>query len=415
MRCKYQNINHCYLTLKKLALYLTYKASTARKFLMPDKAPTFSIRDFSNSSEIYGDAELFVKICEDQYEHGGNLAPNDHWDIVKMDWKDNTYKGNTDSTRLNKNQLEELFQEKYATLKMLMDPWVGCVGERKVEKSYADGYYAYLKDVDSTGLTDLIFDKHGSINKAYEKNLINCDLGSVYDLALLNTVIDFQDQSKINVLEIGAGYGRLAEAILLSKQGGIHYAIVDAVPASLMYCYLYLKDRLPHLKVGSFYTDPLEQSEDFDVFIYPAWHFEASNKVAFDLSINIQSFQEMDQDRVDYYYRLINEVSKDNAHIYFENNRTYVFQGTWPDVPNWQRLIMQHSPRAWSSQTPTELFQKTNNNHSIWNKFIEGLYLQQINHIERLEKLEKHVISDTYGKSILYYIKALLRKILRRP
>ncbi len=156
----------------------------------------------------------------------------------------------------------------------------------------------------------------------------------------------------------------MAEAILEKFPGKVHYVMIDAVPGSLMYSYLYLKAQFPELSIGSYYAGD-EYNSDYDCYIIPSWRTDILKVKNFDLLINIESMQEMRQDQVDFYINLFDKLGSDNSIIYLSNARDYVFVGDWNIPDDWKTLYLNNTPRSWSANHPTHILVKDSNG-SCW-------------------------------------------------
>ena len=120
------------------------------------------------------------------------------------------------------------------------------------------------------------------------------DLGSMMDASLIlsqTTLFGLGENRRIRILEIGGGYGRLAEALLANFADNIEqYDLVDAIPVSLDSARTYLNK-----VAGKASTFPIN-----DISIIPSWEFFPENRV-YDLVINIESFQEMEIEYIQYW------------------------------------------------------------------------------------------------------------------
>jgi len=163
----------------------------------------------------------------------------------------------------------------------------------------------------------------------------------------------------------------------------ISYVNVDAVPASLMYSYQYLKHRFPEKKVRIL-TSESSPDEDFDFLIVPAWQLDKLSFRDFDIGINIESLQEMNQELVDYYLNYFDDVVKDDGLIYLVNSREYRFKGTWNIPGNWQCLLRHRTPRSWTTNHPAEIFRKTKFNQSPQNILRTAFFNQELGYLRRV-------------------------------
>jgi hypothetical protein len=94
-----------------------------------------------------------------------------------------------------------------------------------------------------------------------------------------------------------------------------------------------------------------------DFVIVPAWHAQALLRGRkFDLCVNVESFQEMNQPLVDHYLALFDAHARDEALVYLMNARNYLFKGVYRYPERWECLLRHDTVRAWSGDQPTECF-----------------------------------------------------------
>jgi putative sugar O-methyltransferase len=268
------------------------------------------------------------------------------------------------------------------TMADLMEAWCGCVGELPLSdlgeiakvsgsSSMIASYEAYLRSIDHQRLL------HGiSLKDLGNANWRVMDLGSLMDYLLVSAFLDVSKES-LRVLEVGGGFGRLAEFLALT--GGLHlqYVNIDAVPASLMYSHQYLKHQFPNRKVTMFSPDRGVDS-DCDFLVVPAWHLEQLQLSNFDLGINIESMQEMSQELVDNYLGYFEKKVRSDGLIYLVNSKDYKFQGSWNIPDNWQCLFRHRTPRSWSLNHPAEIFRRTTHNQSSQNMLRTANFEQEL-------------------------------------
>lgn len=196
-----------------------------------------------------------------------------------------------------------------------------------------------------------------NILKFGKKNgYLETDLGTIMDCNLIFKFSKIDKEKRISIIEIGGGYGRLAEAFL---RGGIfnsiHYLLVDVTPGSLMYSYLYLKSQHPNLSIGAYFNGD-KYSSNFDCYIMPSWHLDKIVPKTFDISINVESMQEMEQEQVDYYINQFDRVTKPGGLVYLSNSKVYVFKGKWNIPKYWKKLFDENTPRSWTANHPTQIY-----------------------------------------------------------
>ena len=102
-------------------------------------------------------------------------------------------------------------------------------------------------------------------------------LDSVSEINFLQKHLGVLDQPNLNVLDVGAGYGRMAHRMLEASPRIASYTCVDAVPESTFLCELYLEHR--HL-LGQARVIPLDELE------------QRLPSQKYDLAINVHSFAE---------------------------------------------------------------------------------------------------------------------------
>lgn len=254
----------------------------------------------------------------------------------------------------------------------LLQPWLG-FGAERITPGVLGWYYSYLKEIDRFGIVDYYFADEDTIRPAGE-NLIVADLGTIIDLNLASLHVD--TTRPFNVVEIGGGYGRLAEAFLNLFPGHVRWIMIDAVPASMVYAVEYLHRACPQASVGSYYDGTA--IEGADCYIVPSWRIDLLAGMRFDLAVNVQSMQEMDQHQVDFYIAWLDQALKANGLAYLVNRRDHVFRGEWSYPRHWQCLMKTPSPRSFLRDMPTEIFRKTDRDQTFANAAAERLYRQQL-------------------------------------
>lgn len=325
----------------------------------------FTNRKSGDFEKLSLNKDLMKKIVDDMRNHAGMLSPLNHWHLVEKD-KD------ADDLAVPDSSIADLYDESmeksYDSAEKMLDAWIGCKGLQSLSEEDIENNKFFLNRVDAIGIFDYI-SKNGFEEYDYKTR----DMATIAEVNMLYaSLLQTKDDIKY-ILEIGGGYGRIAEA-LMNVADGIKYVMVDAVPGSILYSYEYLKMMLPDKKVGFYYLDDEFNLEKYDIYVIPAWHFEEKNNYQYDCCINISSMQEMGQGHVDYYLDLFDRVLKENGIAYIQNSHDYIFKGEWNFKNSWERLSMFNTPASWTEYFPTEIFRKTRKDNSFWNASILGGY-----------------------------------------
>ena len=317
--------------------------------------------------ELEADQKEYLRLVEDMVRNGRDLISDPNW--LRGDDRSGTPDSYDKEKALEFALSQEGYQEKFSKMKALMKAWIG--GTEPPSRATILKYRRFLERSDSLGLWQPNVEKN-------EDGIpfLQADLGSIMDLNLLYAFAASSKRSVTLALEVGGGYGRLAEAAFNIFGRSLKYVIVDAVPASLYYSRKYLSLACPDARIKSFYDEGGEDFdlENLDIAIIPSWHFERLNRSNYDICINIESMQEMNQRHVDYYLGLFQSVAADGATIYLSNAHDYYFRGVFNIPKNWQRLFSGNTPRSWTPDHPTEIFRKTSDNYSIQNSALDSVY-----------------------------------------
>ena len=316
------------------------------KKIFKKKSTYLKFRHNFNRFNINGDQAIFDFILSDTQKNGGILKPNSHWNWNLNNW----------SKEINKNinyYTELLYQKKYSNLQMLLEPFIGVNGMQQVNEDSIKKYEGFLRKIDNLNMLPKKILKFGKKN-----GYLETDLGTIMDCNLIFKFSKIDKEKRISIIEIGGGYGRLAEVFI--GGGGLnftHYLLVDVTPGSLMYSYLYLKNQHPELNIGAYFNGD-EYSSDFDCYIMPGWHLDKVISKTFDISINIESMQEMDRTHVDYYINQFDRLIKSGGLVYLSNSRDYIFNGKLNIPEKWSKLFDENTPRSWTKNHPTQIYRK---------------------------------------------------------
>ena len=322
------------------------------------------IRKTSLAADLAADQEEYFRIVDDMFQNSGPLIPDPNWLLAVDESQDsNSYDKNK---ALNAIRSEDHYARRISKMASLMNAWVG--SPKPADPITISKYRRFMGHSDPLLLWRANMETNTGIS------LSRADLGSMMDLNFLYTFSAPSDRKVTRILEVGGGYGRLAEAAFNVFGRSVQYVIVDAVPASLYYARKYLTRACSEARIASFYDENQLDFSELDIAIIPSWHFEKLNPLAFDICVNIESMQEMNQYHVDYYLNLFNSVACEGATIYLSNAHDYYFRGSYNYPTNWQRLLYANTPRSWSPNHPTEIFRKTTRDCAVTNRMVAALY-----------------------------------------
>src|SRR3712207_5057929 len=167
--------------------------------------------------QVAPDHALLERIIRDMELFGGSLAPA-HWWMLPAEFE-------------------------RGTMEQMLDPWCGTVG--KLPLSDPTAVAATSGDPDllgswldfASGVAEPSLFKHVDSAQLGRWNWRMFDLLSVIDISLISAFCELPSRGA-RLLEVGGGFGRIAEFLTLSGYERLRYVNVDAVPASLMYCFV---------------------------------------------------------------------------------------------------------------------------------------------------------------------------------
>ena len=284
---------------------------------------------------------------------------------------------------------------------------------RKVKSLlYAPVNYAFnsyfKKHADEQALNDLLLQEsslcspkmsHVASGKAKSHTFL-------WHFSIYEKIVRQMDCSKIQILELGGGFGGLARMFKLGKPG-VTYWILD-LHESLFYSLFYLKCNFPDARFA-LVSNPQElekafsEKHNYDFVFVPMGlteYFSKVNKPDFDLFINTASLGEMQQSAVNSYLNLIQNTL--NVKYFYSVNR---FCDSYAQC---------------DSPTPLDSLWRIR----LWRLYGEGSYTQ-IDPIWPLcleffaERMKKEVFPDSYRKFIsencFQSAKSILKKRIFHP
>jgi putative sugar O-methyltransferase len=188
----------------------------------------------------------------------------------------------------------------------------------------------------------------------YRGRSISQDLGnSALELGAIEEALTYSLAAGQTVIEIGAGYGRLAW-LALALTPGLRYLVVD-IPPALAIAQEYLTSLFPERRAFRFrhfdrYEEvAAEMSESEIVFLTPN-QLEAIPALDADLTVNISSFHEMRPDQV---ANFLDQVGRHTDGIFYmkqwrawtnELDGVTIRQEDYPIPASWERVYEREHP-----------------------------------------------------------------------
>jgi len=163
--------------------------------------------------------------------------------------------------------------------------------------------YYYTKSIDTMGLLDILKEDtaFGSITYDFDQLLVSRDLiDSILEIYFLENNLGIMSWNELSVLDIGAGYGRLAYRMSEALPNLKSYNCTDAIAVSSFIADYYLSYRGIKDKAGVIYLDRVK--EDLE-------------KGSVDLAVNIHSFSECTVNAIEWWLDLLAEKEVPNLII----------------------------------------------------------------------------------------------------
>ncbi len=222
--------------------------------------------------------------------------------------------------------------------------------------------YENLKKLDVFKYLDKLNDKtycaheHPFIN--IENNKISSDkIISLFDYNNINRFYQI-DGPKKNLLEIGAGSGRLSECIL-SINNYLKYTICD-IPPSIYISFERMKIAFPDRKIKLLIdindqNSLLNHLNENDIcFIFPH-QLKMIKENYFDLTMAIDCLHEMDKKTIKFYFDIFNKITKNFYFSIWEKTKNWhsgsflkktekldFHSGDYPVPDNWENLFKEN-------------------------------------------------------------------------
>jgi putative sugar O-methyltransferase len=157
------------------------------------------------------------------------------------------------------------------------------------------------------------------------------------------------------VLELGAGYGRDAYAMLATTPG-IKYIIVD-IPPALWVAQTYLGHEFPRHRIFQYrefasFAEIEREFQECDIAFFLSTQIAMLPDGLADLAINISSLHEMRPEQIAFYFSQIDRLMKEEGRFYFKQwkrgvvpfENLIIHQKDYPVPANWRCELSREAP-----------------------------------------------------------------------
>jgi putative sugar O-methyltransferase len=157
------------------------------------------------------------------------------------------------------------------------------------------------------------------------------------------------------VLELGAGYGRDAYAMLTTKPG-IKYIIVD-IPPALWVAETYLSRQFPDRRIFRYrefarFAEIEREFRDSDIAFFLSTQIASLPDGLADLAVNISSLHEMRPEQIAFYFSQFDRLLKDGGLFYFKQwkrgavpfENVVIRRDDYPIPPSWSCELSREAP-----------------------------------------------------------------------
>jgi putative sugar O-methyltransferase len=184
--------------------------------------------------------------------------------------------------------------------------------------------------------------------------------GSLISQDLANSILEVSSvgvglQAGTVVLELGAGYGRDAFAMLMTHPG-IKYIVVD-IPPALWVAETYLRRQFPNHRIFTYrefsrFEEIEEEFQESDIAFFLSTQIEKIPDRSIDLAINISSLHEMRIDQISFYFGQFDRMLKNGGRFYFKQwksgavpfENVVIHQNDYPIPRTWQCELSREAP-----------------------------------------------------------------------
>lgn len=229
----------------------------------------------------------------------------------------------------------------------------------KIYAIFVSLLFRFVERLDSEGLLPRVKEPNEGL-----PYLVKVGNGSVTSQDACNSIHEYY-RSTINlgpairpltVLEIGAGYGRIAPVFLTARQ--TKYWIVD-VPPALYISQSYLSQVYPNRKIFKFrpfknFDEVKDEVMEADICFFSSNQLPSLPRKSVDLVICISNLHEMSIDQINFYFDEIDRCSR--GYFYTKQwlksraqiNGFTIRRGEYPVKPSWTQIYdIKHPVQSW--------------------------------------------------------------------
>ena len=296
------------------------------------------IQNYNLKSEIVDEIIKFYAKCNFFYENLKiikELEIGGRWQKLLLKIKKKQI-----DTLLNKNVDEIMILHESMFYNCLIEGFIGYSYFKNIKFNYT-ARLDFLRDLDVYKIMFNNFDGLPSNNQikiwGYKQKNHKIDFGCILSMfqkyLILNSLKLLNKKQKYNIIEIGSGYGALAERLF--KEDKINNLILLDIPSSLTTAFYYLSsrfglDKVKILKSPSDIQKYYDLGEEKKILLIPTCYYDLIKNIKnIDLLCNFSSFSEMSFDTIKYY---LENLPKEIKLIVSTNNNDPTFSHGHHDV-----------------------------------------------------------------------------------
>lgn len=307
--------------------------------------------------EISPDPSCLWDLTRQQLEKNREFSLSDRWDISSL-----------------VNRL--VTKDEPATFLDMLPLWVGNAALKGVSEIRIAEYRNFLESFELQSEFDALV----QARLAEKGEIAEHDLGPIQDfLVLTQTINQNLRKERPVILEVGGGYGRLAELFAIKRPKRQCYVLTDSVPESLYYSWKYLSRRCRDLRIGAYFLGDRYSPDDWDIYVLPAWVLKEKLS-GFDVVINVASIQEMADSTADAYFQFFKDRLSMGGICFFQNSRDFYYQREYFFPSEWKYLIKRDTPRSRTLDYPLEIMQVKEVSEAEHNLKIVSEYYVSLKH-----------------------------------